>query len=551
MRYLPLITTFILTSFLSGCLPQQQDISAQIAPLEHINIPAIGGIAEDITSPEPNATVAEEVKELTRLGDWEEGHEIEKLEKAEITYDFPVTMNKQVEFYLDFFQNRQHATFRTWLERSGRYVPYIQIELKKAGLPLDLAYLPMIESGYRLTAYSRAKAAGPWQFMRATARHYGLTVNTYIDERRDPVRSTEAAIAFLSDLHARFGDWSLAVAAYNAGGGKISNGLRRHKVDNFWDLASHRYLRTETKLYVPKLIAAIIIAKDPETYGFTDLNYHPPMEYEIAMVPRWTSLRSVTVASNINYDTLHNLNRQLRKRITPPGTASYPLKVPIGTKDVIAKNLHRVYPLIKTEYKTHIVKNNDTLSGICRKYNIRKLTILKTNNLKSAKLKAGQRLRIPYQTTRYVLWNKDGTPPLAAAETNLILHKIRPGETVSIISKKYNVPMHMIAIWNDLENMAQIRAGQQLAIYLEEGLNSVKPTASLTKPKPTKKSVLASTARTTSKGKVIYYHVKSGDTLWTISRQFRLQMDQLRRWNSLKSDVIHPGTKLLVKTAAL
>jgi membrane-bound lytic murein transglycosylase D len=549
MRYLYLQIICVFLLLIPGCLPGQQQTTARIIPAEQISIPAIEGAVEEITVPEPNATVAEEVQELARLGEWEEGHEIIEPTKPEITYDFPVTINKQVEFYLDFFQNRQPGTFRKWLERSGRYVPHIQAELKKAGLPLDLAYLPMIESGYSLTAYSRARAAGPWQFIRSTGRHYGLTVNAYVDERRDPVRSTEAAIAFLSDLYADFDDWALAVAAYNAGGGKIRKGLRRYKVDNFWDLASHRYLKNETKRYVPKLIAAIIIAKDPEAYGFTNLKYHAPLEYEIAMVPRWTSLRSVTVASNIDYDTLHNLNRQLRKRITPPDTAHYPLKVPIGKKDLIAKNLHRVYPLISTEYKTHIVKGSDTLSGVCRKYNIKKLTLLKTNNLKTARLTEGQRLRIPYQTTKYVLWNKDGSPPLAAADTNLILHKIRPGETVSVISKKYGVPMHMIAIWNDLENMAKIRAGQQLAIYLEEGRISRKHTVA--SAKPVIQTGITSTEQTASGGKVTYYHVKSGDTLWTISRQFNLSMDTIKRWNSLKSDVIHPGTKLLVKTAAL
>jgi membrane-bound lytic murein transglycosylase D len=517
--------------------------------VEQLVIPAIEGVLEETTPPEPSATVEEEVKELARLGDWEEGPEVAEPEKPEITYDFPVTMNKQVKFYLDFFQNRQRTTFRKWLERSGRYVPHIQAELKKAGLPLDLAYLPMIESGYSLTAYSSARAAGPWQFIRSTGTHYGLTVNAYLDERRDPVLSTAAAIAFLSDLHKEFNNWPLAVAAYNAGGGKIRHGLRRYKVDNFWDLAQHRYLQDETKLYVPKLIAAIIIAKDPAAYGFTDIKYQAPLEYEIAMVPRWTSLRSVTVASNIDYDTLHNLNRQLRKRITPPDAASYPLKVPVGKKDIIAQNLHRVYPLVTTEYKTHVVKGNDTMGGVCRKYNIEKLTLLKTNNLTSARLQEGQRLRIPYQTTKYVLWNKDGSPPMAAADTSLVLHKIRPGETVSVISKKYGVPMHMIAVWNDLDNIAKIRAGQKLAIYFGKGQKTAENT--LASVQPPVKTGPTSTEETASGERVTYYHVKSGDTIWTISREFNLTMAKLRRWNSLKNDVIHPGTKLLVKTAGL
>ncbi len=544
MRYLRSFALLLVLP-LAGCINSTQQYASLSLDqkLERIDIPTI----DETTVPEPAATVNEEIEELEHLGRWEQGSS-EAIANQEVSYDFPVTMNKQVEFYLDFFQNRQRTTFTKWLERSGRYLPMIQRHLKEAGLPLDLAYLPMIESGYSLTAYSSAKAAGPWQFMRATGRHYGLKVNSHEDDRRDPTKATLAAIDFLSDLHKEFNDWSLAVAAYNAGGGKIRRGLKKYKVDNFWDLAQHRYLSSETKLYVPKLIAAIIIAKDPAKYGFTNINYQKPLEYEVVNVPRWTTLRSVAVASDADYDELRNLNRQLRRTITPPGMASYPLKVPVGKKGIVAKNLKKVYPVVTTKYKTHIVRANDSLSKICKLYNIKKLTLLKTNNLQSAQLHKGQRLRIPYQSTAYVLWDKESNPPVAVADSDLILHKIRAGETVSIIARRYGVPQHMIAIWNNLDDLGRIRAGQQLAIYLEDATFAKKEqerlaslaTASL--PPASPQSV---------DGKVIYYHVKRGDTLWNISRQFNLNMDKIRRWNSLDNDVIHPGTKLLIRTASL
>ena len=179
-------------------------------------------ITEDVTVPEPEITIAEEIKELENLGDWEAGTPEKIPAQAEVTYDFPVTMNKQVEYYLNFFQHKHKISFTRWLERSGRYLPMIQKELRQAGLPEDLAYLPMIESGYSLTAYSRAKAAGPWQFIRSTGKNYGLIIDSYVDERRDPEKATRAAIAFLSDLYEQFGDWQLSVAGYNAGGRKIS-----------------------------------------------------------------------------------------------------------------------------------------------------------------------------------------------------------------------------------------------------------------------------------------------------------------------------------------
>lgn len=548
MRY-PLSLALLPLLCLTGCINSTgpQAFLAIDQELEALNIPAIEGLIDETTVPEPEETVHEEIKELEHLGRWEQGTP-EATESQEVTYDFPVTINKQVEFYLDFFQNRQRNTFTKWLERSGRYLPMIQKHLKEADMPLDLAYLPMIESGYSLTAYSRARAAGPWQFIRSTGRHYGLKVNSHEDERRDPTKATLAAIDFLGDLYKEFNDWSLAVAAYNAGGGKIKRGLKKYKVDNFWDLAQHRYLRSETKLYVPKLIAAIIIAKNPGKYGFTDLNYEKPLAYEVVNVPRWTSLRSVAVASNANYDELRDLNRQLRKRITPPGVSSYPLKVPVGKKEVVAKNLKKVYPVVTTKYKTHVVRSKDSLSKICKLYNIKKLTLLKSNKLQSAQLHKGQRLRIPYQSTDYVLWDKASNPPVAVADSDLILHKIKAGETVSIIARRYGVPMHMVAIWNNLDNMGHIRAGQQLAIYLDDASHVRKEQerlASLAEPS------LPPSSADSAGGKLIYYHVKQGDTLWNIARQFNLNMDKIKRWNSLKDDVIHPGTKLLIKTASL
>ncbi len=549
MRYL-LSSSLLLLLALPGCINStQQQASLHLEqPLEIIDIPAIEGLIDETTIPETEATVNEEIKELEHLGRWEQGS-AEAAASKDVTYDFPVTINKQVEFYLDFFQNRQRNTFSKWLSRSGRYLPMIQKHLKEAGLPLDLAYLPMIESGYSLTAYSRARAAGPWQFIRSTGRHYGLKVNTHEDERRDPTKATLAAIDFLSDLYKEFGDWHLAVAAYNAGGGKIKRGLKKYKADNFWDLAQHRYLRSETKLYVPKLIAAIIIAKNPAKYGFTDINYEKPLEYEMVNVPRWTSLRSVAVACEADYDELRNLNRQLRKTITPPGMASYPLKVPVGKKDLVAKNLKKVYPVVTTKYKTHVVRPTDSLSSICKTYNLKKVTLLKTNKLESAQLHKGQRLRIPYQSTDYVLWDKETNPPVAVADSDMILHKIKSGETVSIIARRYGVPQHMIAIWNNLDDLGRIRAGQQLAIYLDDASFAKKEQerlASLATP-----IVPPASSEQTADGKLIYYNVKQGDSLWTISRQFNLNMDKIRRWNSLKDDVIHPGTKLLIKTASL
>jgi membrane-bound lytic murein transglycosylase D len=489
---------------------------------------------DEATLPEPETTVAEELKELENLGAWVPGN---PYTPEEVSYDFPVTMNKQVEFYLDFFQNKQRENFSHWLARSTRYLPLIQEELRTAGLPQDLAYLPLIESGYSLTAYSTAKAAGPWQFMRPTALDYGLEINKYVDDRRDPEKSTKAAVAYLSDLYDKFGDWQLAVAAYNAGGGKISRGIKNYNASDFWELAQEQYLNSETKRYVPKLIAAIIIAKNPEKYGFTNINYEPPLTYETVEVPSLTSLRAVEVACEADLDALRNLNRNLPKLVTPPHQENYELKVPVGQKDLVAENLPRVKQTVTTDFKTHVVDGRETLTKICQLYKVNKTTLLKANNLRKSKLTKGQRLRIPYQTTNYALLDKDMPLQTAdQAENRMVLHKVKRGETISLIASRYNVTPKLIASWNGLSNINQIKAGQQLALYVTDTSGTDNLVASRSDVK----------RETVSAANPAYYKVQNGDTLWTIARRFDLTPDQLRQWNNLDSDLIHPGTRLQV-----
>lgn len=546
-----------------GCAPVEQQ--AALAPASQELTPTEPEkVKEELTTPEPEATASLEVKELAALGEWEEGTQVPPTPEEKVTFDFPITMNKQVEFYLDFFQTKQRDTFARWLSRSSKYLPMVKRKLKEAGLPLDLCYLPVIESGYSLTAYSRARATGPWQFMRATGKNYGLTINEYVDERRDPVRSTEAAIAYLSNLYEEFGCWQLAVAGYNAGEGKIRRAIKRYKTNNFWEIAKGRYLRLETKRYVPKLIAAILIAKEPEKYGFTNIEPQEPLEYEVVNVPRWTSLRAVAMSCNVDFEEMRNLNRQLRRTITPPYAATYPIKVPPGKTTLVAENLPKIRPIITTRYREHKVKHGETLTRICKKYNLNKTTLLKANNLKYERLSLGQRLRIPFQTTSFKMLTptelaKKGGPASIAPE-NLVLHKVQPGETLSIISRQYSVPMHMIAAWNDLPDLRYIRAGQQLALYLQ-GANTNKATVASVQPskqssqsqakkRPAAPQRLTASAKSRpDTTKLTYYRVRRGDNLWTISKKFQLTPAKIMRWNQMDDDVIYPGRRLLLKIA--
>ena len=511
---------------------------------------------------EPERCLTEELEALRRSGTWQAQTDLTLHDQSkETSYDFPVVINKQVKAYLDIFQNKQKKTFGRWLARSGKYIPMLQRELREAGLPQDLAYLAMIESGFNQRAYSRAKAVGLWQFIKGTGKQYNLRIDRYVDERRHAEKSTKAAVAFLSDLYANFGDWHLAVAGYNAGAGKIGRGLKRYKVDNFWSLAQHRYLRLETKRYVPKLIAAIIIAKNPEQYGFTNIQYEAPLEYETLRVGPGLSLDAVALICNTNSKEIKKLNQELKTGRTPLNKSHYDVQIPVGKKELAEANLPRLNSVVSTGYKTHVIRKGDTLSKICKRYNINKTTLLKINNLRSSKLVAGKHLRIPYSSARYRLLAKGSKGNIVTDD--LVLHTIKPGETISKIADSYNIPPELIVTWNGLKSIHKIRAGQQLALYIVDDSKTLSFTKS---PQPSTPSRIIATPSkrnssmiilaeqkkfsvkevTPAKSKITWYRVRRGDSLWTIARRFNLSTKQLKTWNKLKSNRIHPGIKLKI-----
>ena len=514
---------------------------------------------DELVPNEPDEMLAEELRALDRTGDWVTPSVVTLPEsRGKGIKDFPLTINRQVEFYLDLFQNRQRRSFQIWLSRSGKYKDFIRQELEQAGLPEDLLYLAMIESGFNPSAYSHASAVGLWQFMRPTGRHYDLRIDSWVDERRDPVKATRAAIAYLDKLYKDFDDWYLAVAAYNAGEGRIGRAIRKYNTRDFWEIAQGKALHLETKRYVPKLIAAIMIARDPEKYGFTNIEYQAPVAYDIVKVPSRTSLTAVAAAANVDIKAIRSLNNELRKKQTPPGLENYKLRVPKGSSNIVAANLKRVHPVFATGYKTHTVRKGDTITGICRKYNINKKTLLKANNLRSSNLKAGVRLRIPYTTTRYVLlpvgvspeeyYSKDGRG------SQLVLHKLKRGDTLSGISRRYNVPVDLIMEWNDITDVRRIRAGQHVALYIERDRTGRNQPYSVARPKSGEIKIitLADNKKRKVSGQSVeaqltWYKVRSGDSLWVIARKFGVPAKNIRKWNNLKSNLIHPGKRLIVR----
>jgi membrane-bound lytic murein transglycosylase D len=507
--------------------------------------------------------------------------------------DFPLVRNRQVQFYLDLFQGKQRKNFHRWLERSSRYLPAISKELKAAGLPEELVYLAMIESGFNPSAYSPSHASGLWQFIPGTARHYGLRVDSWTDERRDPEKATKAAAAYLKALHKHFGDWQLAVAAYNAGEGTVEQGLKKYKASNFWELAKHNYLRLETKRYVPQLMAAIIIAQKPEQYGFSNLRQERPLRYDVVKVPAGVSLKAVAAVSpSISVGELRALNNELLKDQIPASVkGDYLLKVPVGSSGLIAANLPKVRSVAAADdYKTHKVAKNETLKEISRKYSVSMTDLLKVNDLRSANLKSGQRLRIPVGGGQDALAKQEqgsgkkavtASASVSPSREAVVRHTMAKGETLAEVAKKYKVSATSLMKWNKIADARRIKAGRQLTVHLQAeagGLKIASATATessgvvelaaqgkkmrpgssfIAQASSTQKTVPTAVAFLSDSGKqkraaakaaeVSYYHVRSGDSLWSIARKLQVTAKELKSWNSLISNLLRPGTKLIIK----
>jgi membrane-bound lytic murein transglycosylase D len=257
--------------------------------------------------------------------------ELARGEGIETIYHVPIVYNEYVEGYLTLFQTRLRERFEVWLARSGRYVPMMQNILKRKEIPEDLVFLALIESGFNPQAHSVASAVGPWQFIKSTGERYGLRVDKWIDERRDPVKSTVAAARYLKDLYRMFQSWSLSMASYNAGEGRIMRALASSKTEDFWQLKETSHIKDETKNYVPKFMAATLIAKNPEKYGFF-VDYHEPLSYEEVKVSKQTSLKSIAKAVGISVQQMQQYNPELKRDTTPPNYPGYHVKIPHGTK---------------------------------------------------------------------------------------------------------------------------------------------------------------------------------------------------------------------------
>lgn len=264
----------------------------------------------------------------------------QKVDEAHLIFDFPVTYNSRVRKWIRYFQTTGRPSFRRWLERSTRYIPYIQGELQRAGLPTDIAYVAMIESGFSSSAVSHAHAMGMWQFIAPTGKRYGLGIDWWIDERRDFEKATRAAIGYMSDLFEQFGSWYLVAASYNMGEGGVRRLINRHKTNSFWDLADRGALPEETRNYLPKMLAAMLIAKAPALYGFRDLDFQLPFSFEFFDAPGGTDLVALASHLGVSERSLTELNPELLKGFIPREVKSHRIRIPKGSRNAVAQFLN-------------------------------------------------------------------------------------------------------------------------------------------------------------------------------------------------------------------
>jgi membrane-bound lytic murein transglycosylase D len=320
-------------------------------------------------------------------------------------YNVPIVMDSSVQAHIHYFNTAIHDRFEQWLLRLSRYRPLVDRIFTEFHLPSDLVYLSLVESGFNPYAYSRAKATGPWQFMQGTAKAYGLRVDSYVDERRDPIKSTVAAARYLRDLYDLFGAWPLAMAAYNAGEGKVMRALQKAQAESFSDISKTRLIRRETKEYVPRFMAATIIARNPDRYGFTQ-EAAEPHQFDEAIVTRSVHFRAIANVTGIPYEELRLLNPELRRDATPPGDETYHLKVPVGTKAKVEQLLDRIptYKFPQLPAKTQLVTGGtsrwykvrlgDTLEKVSKRFRIPLKTLKTKNNLSGPTIRPGDFLVI-------------------------------------------------------------------------------------------------------------------------------------------------------------
>lgn len=485
-------------------------------------------------------------------------------------FDIPVVINEPVKKWMRYFLGSGRKHYRRYQARASTYRPLMYRELRNKGLPDDLVYLSMVESGYNAHAYSRVGAAGLWQFMPSTGRLYDLRVDWWVDDRRDPMKSTVAAVEHLGDLHEMFdGDWYLAWSAYNAGPGRVRRAMQRGGTRDFWKLAAAKHLPSETSNYVPKILAAAIIGKHPERYGFDDVEPKPELRYDEVPVEGSVDLEVLAECAGIDLERFNYLNPGLRRWATP--SEGYAVRVPAGRGESFATALADIPVAKRVRFVQHRVATGETLGRIAARYGVDVASLVKANSLRNAnRIVVGQQLVVPVAGGREsdgavaeVATATDAPPPaehtvrrgdtlsgiarqhgLSVAQlkqyndldhdmirvgqvlslqggtdrsrTHTVQHTVQPGETLTAIAARFGVTVTQIVAWNDLTDPSMVRSGQRLTLRVPHG-------------------------------GWVSYTVRRGDSLGRIATRHQCSVADLKAWNGLTTSVIHPGQSLRIR----
>jgi membrane-bound lytic murein transglycosylase D len=382
--------------------------------------------------------------------------------------DVPNEYRYMVVKWLDYYQGRGRPHMERYLERSGRYLPLMKDTLKSSGLPEDLVYIPLIESGFSPSARSHAGAVGYWQFIRGTGKRYGLLIDQMVDERQDPMKSSVAAASYLKGLYSLFGSWYLAIASYNVGENRIQRSVMTHLTRSFWELAHRRALPRETVDYVPKFIAACMIAREPAKYGFVNIDFNHPFAFEIIESEQPVDMQKLAMLMNIPFENIKNINQAYRTRIAVSIRGKIEIRVPVGQKALAMENLEKAFTKVKGrlvaatgEGGVHRVQNGDNLSAIAKMYGTSVQAIRDENDLRSgALLRVGLLLRIPDGNGKRVKKKNSG----ARVELRQRIHKVRPGENLSSIAKRYQITVQNLIAENKLARKRRVAVGNILKI---------------------------------------------------------------------------------------
>lgn len=510
--------------------------------------------------------------------------EIVELKNTITIGDFPLEINRYVEQYIEYFSGRGRKHMEYWLQRTGRYFPMMAKIFAEEEVPQQLIFLSLMESGLRPTARSWARAVGLWQFIKGTGRMYDLKVDFYVDERRDPEKATRSAARYLRDMYFSLNDWYLAIASYNCGEGRVRRGMKRSGSNNIWEL--RRFLPRETRNYVPQYIAVTLIASQPEKYGFTNINYETPVDYDTYKLNQAIDLGVLAKCAGISLKEMKLLNPELIQHHTPPNfPGGYKLKVPLRNYDAFVDNLQSIPEDSKLQYVVHSVKRGETLGGIALKYGVGLKQLAKFNKMSTRKtIHPRSKLKIPvskYSTDDFVLNTNiadaveetngdapytmvvnpnadkdkflklyqnrlnDSTSMIVPEGKELVEYRVKRGDNLIDLGELFQVRVSDIRNWNNLPYTTTIHVGQVLNFYTSvEKLEEFAKINKMGKREKMKKLF------SNSGQQWIEHRIRRGETLGSIAIKYGVKTSNLRKWNGLRNSRIYKGKKLMIYTGS-